>query len=48
MFGALFGVGSIVFFPIFYGCIGFVSTLIMAALFNVAAGVVGGVEVEAR
>jgi hypothetical protein len=47
-FGALFGVGAIVLLPIFYGCLGFVMTLIMAALFNVATGIVGGVEVDAR
>jgi hypothetical protein len=48
MFSALFGVGSIVFFPILYGCLGFVMSLIMAALFNFAAGLMGGVEIEAR
>jgi hypothetical protein len=48
MFPAIFGVGAIVMLPIFYGCIGFVGTLIMAALFNLAAGMVGGVEVDAR
>jgi len=47
-FGALFGVGAIILLPIFYGFFGFVGTLIMAALFNVAAGMVGGVEIEAR
>ena len=47
-FGAIFGVGAIILAPIFYGCLGFVMTLIMAALFNVAAGIVGGVEVDAR
>jgi hypothetical protein len=47
-FGALFGVGAIILLPIFYGFFGFVGTLIMAALFNVAAGMVGGVEVDAR
>lgn len=46
--GALFGVGAIVLLPIFYGCLGFVMTLIMAALFNVAVGIVGGVEIDAR
>jgi hypothetical protein len=45
---AMFGVGAIIIAPIFYGCIGFVGTLIMAALFNVAAGIVGGIEVDAR
>jgi hypothetical protein len=46
--GALFGVGAIILLPIFYGCMGFVMTLIMAALFNLVAGIVGGVEIEAR
>lgn len=48
MFGALFGAGAIILLPIFYGCLGFVMTLVMAALFNLAAGIVGGVEVDAR
>ena len=48
MFGALFGVGAIILLPIFYGFFGFVGTLIMAALFNLAAGMVGGIEVDAR
>jgi hypothetical protein len=48
MFGALFGVGAIIIVPILYACIGFVMTRIMAALFNVATGIVGGVEVDAR
>jgi hypothetical protein len=44
--GAVMGVGAIVVFPILYGCIGFVATLIGAWLYNVVAGLVGGVEVE--
>jgi hypothetical protein len=44
--GALFGVGSIIVLPIFYGCIGFFGTLLMAWLFNVASGMVGGVEID--
>jgi hypothetical protein len=48
MFGALFGVGAIVLLPIFYGCMMFVVTLIQAALFNIAVGIVGGIEIEAR
>ena len=46
--GALFGVGAIIFLPIFYGVLGFIGSLIMAWLFNVAAGIVGGIEVDAR
>jgi hypothetical protein len=48
MFGALFGVGAIIFVPICYGILGFLGTLIMAWLFNIAAGMVGGIEVDAR
>ena len=48
MFGAVMGVGAIVMFPIFYGVLAFVVTLIGASLYNVAAGIVGGVEVEMR
>jgi len=45
-FGALFGGGAVVAFPIFYGCLGFVALLFTAWLYNLVAGVVGGVEVE--
>ena len=45
---ALFGVGAIIFLPIFYGVLGFIGSLIMAWLFNIAAGMTGGVEVDAR
>lgn len=45
---ALFGVGAIIILPIVYGVIGFVATLIGAALFNLAAGITGGVEIEVK
>jgi hypothetical protein len=45
-FGAIFGVGAVVLLPIFYGCLGFVGTAIMAWLYNVLAGVVGGIEID--
>jgi hypothetical protein len=41
-----FGVGAIVFLPIFYGLFGFLSGLIGAALYNVLAKVVGGVVID--
>lgn len=44
--GALIGTGSIIVLPILYGCMGFITTLIAAALYNVLAGAVGGVEVD--
>jgi len=46
VFSALFGVGAIIALPIFYGVIGFVMMLIMAALFNLGARLAGGVEVD--
>jgi hypothetical protein len=46
--GAFIGVGSIILFPIMYGCIGFISALIGAWLYNVLAGVVGGVQLEVQ
>ena len=48
VFSAIFGVGAIILLPICYGVFGFIGTLIMAWLFNIAAGMVGGVEVDAR
>ena len=48
MFGALFGVGAIILLPIFYGCIGFIGSLIAAFLYNLLAGMVGGVELDVR
>ena len=47
-FGALFGVGAVVLLPIFYGCLGFVMTLLSAALYNAVSGMVGGVEIDVR
>ena len=46
MLGVLFGIGAVVLFPIFYGVMGFVAGLIMSALYNFVAGVVGGIEFE--
>lgn len=47
-FGAIVGVGAVVIFPILYGVMGFVMTLVGAWLYNIAAGVVGGVEVDVQ
>lgn len=44
--GLFFGVGAVIVLPIFYGALGFVVTWLMALLFNVATGVVGGIEIE--
>jgi hypothetical protein len=47
-FGAMFGIGAIILFPILYGVIGLCVGAIGAALYNVFAGLVGGVEFETR
>lgn len=48
MVGLLFGAAAIVVLPIFYGLLGFVMTLISAALYNLVAGWVGGVELDVQ
>ena len=45
-FPFIFGAGAIVVLPLFYGCLGFVFTLISAWLYNVLAGLVGGIELD--
>ena len=44
--GAPFGPGFIIAMPVLYGLLGFVFTAIGAALYNLVAGWVGGIEVE--
>ncbi len=48
VFGALFGAAAIVLLPIVYGVMGFITALIGALIFNAAAGLVGGVELEVQ
>ena len=45
-FGAIFGVGAIVILPIMYGVIGIISGAIGAAIYNLVAGIAGGLELE--
>jgi len=44
--GAVFGAAAIVAMPIIYGVIGFVSALVGAWLYNLLAGMLGGIEME--
>ncbi len=44
--GILFGVGAVIFIPIFYGVMGAVCAAIGAALYNLIARTVGGIHVE--
>jgi hypothetical protein len=46
--GMMFGVGAVVLLPLFYGAMGFVFGAIGAALYNLFAGLVGGLEVETQ
>ena len=46
LFGVLFGGGAVIVLPIFYGVMGFLAGLIGGAVFNLAAHLVGGLELE--
>jgi hypothetical protein len=46
IFGLLFGIGAVLVLPVFYGVLGFVSTLVMAAIYNGLARLLGGVVLE--
>lgn len=42
----IFGVGAIIVLPLFYGTIGLVSGALTAAIYNLFAGLVGGISIE--
>ena len=42
--GPALGVGAVIVLPIVYGCMGFIVGAISGALYNLFAGIVGGVE----
>ena len=46
--GGLAGIGAIVLLPILYGCLGFIVAIIAAWLYNLAAGFVGGIEIDVK
>jgi hypothetical protein len=46
LIGLVFGIGSIVIFPIIYGLLGFLMGLIASALYNWIVGFTGGIEFE--
>ena len=46
--GAMVGVGAIIILPIFYGGLGFIASLIGAWIYNVLAGIVGGIELDVQ
>jgi hypothetical protein len=46
--GMLFGAGAVIILPIFYGCVSFIAGAVGAFVYNLAAGWVGGLEIEAH
>ena len=45
-FGMLFGVGAIFILPVMYGIMGFIGGMILAFIYNLVAGIAGGIELE--
>jgi hypothetical protein len=45
-FPAIFGVGMALMLPVFYGVLGFLQGVIGAAIYNLLARWIGGIEVE--
>lgn len=46
--GMLFGVGAIIFLPIFYGVLGAIGGLLFALLYNLVARFSGGLELDLK
>jgi len=46
--GPFFGAAAVVIFPVAYGVVGFLMTLIITWLYNGLARLVGGIEIDIR
>lgn len=44
--GLMMGGGAVIILPLLYGVFGFVGGLIVAAIYNFVAKIVGGIEIE--
>ncbi len=45
-YALLMGIGAVIFMPIFYGVVGFIGGVVGAVIYNIAASVLGGIELE--
>jgi len=46
MGGLIGGIGAIIIAPLFYGAMGFILGIIMAVLYNLVAGIAGGIRMD--
>ena len=44
--GMFFGVGAVILLPVFYACLGLILGLLVGSIYNAAARLFGGIEVE--
>jgi len=44
----IFGIGAIVIAPVFYGVMGLIGGAVAAAIYNLVAGVAGGLDLEVQ
>jgi len=42
----VFGVGAVIILPVFYGVLGFIGGALLSALYNLIAGMAGGIELN--
>ncbi len=43
---AMFGAGAVIALPLFYGVMGYIGGILLAVMYNIVAGIVGGIEME--
>ena len=46
LMGGIMGVGAVIVFPLLYGGLGFVGGAISALIYNLFAGIAGGIEIN--